>query len=221
MKSRGTDIVVNNMGGSLTPKAFPASIRDRIANLPGIDAACDLFVELMSVEAADMMIISAREWGGFTWSDVKIVSGRLPKDASERAVVLGKTAAEVLGKKVGDTLQLETEELAVVGIADAGAVVENGSIILSLSLFQKITENEGKINIIDIRVKPGMDDASISRLCAQITGLIPEARAVAAGEHIPAQPGVQSHPGDELGHLLAGHPGGHPWRHEHHADDRV
>ena len=31
MKSRGTDIVVHNMRGSLTPQPFPASTRDRIA----------------------------------------------------------------------------------------------------------------------------------------------------------------------------------------------
>src|SRR5881392_155119 len=36
MKSRGTDIVVHNMRGSLTPKPFPASTRDRIKDLPGI-----------------------------------------------------------------------------------------------------------------------------------------------------------------------------------------
>src|SRR4051794_9971291 len=38
MKSRGTDIVVHNMRGPLPPKPFPASTRDRIANLPGIAA---------------------------------------------------------------------------------------------------------------------------------------------------------------------------------------
>src|ERR1041385_3512172 len=32
MKERGTDIVVNNMRGSLTPKSFPASTRDRVAH---------------------------------------------------------------------------------------------------------------------------------------------------------------------------------------------
>jgi putative ABC transport system permease protein len=65
--------------------------------------------------------------GRFSWKNLKVVTGRLPNGATERAVVLGKTAAEVLEKKVGDTLQLETEELAVVGIVDGGAVVENGS----------------------------------------------------------------------------------------------
>ena len=184
MKSRGTDIVVSNMGRGLTPKPFSGTVVERITPLPHVAETCALLVDLISVEKADMMIVSARQWGGFSWKNLKIVSGRLPNDAAERAVVLGKTAAEVLEKRVGDTLQLETEELAVVGIVDGGAVVEDGSLILSLPLLQEITGNQGKINIIDLRVTPGTTKEELTRLCAQITGLVPEARAVIAGEHI-------------------------------------
>jgi putative ABC transport system permease protein len=184
MKSRGTDIVVSSMGRGLTPKPFSASVVERITPLPHVAETCALLVDLISVEKAEMMIVSARQWGGFSWKNLKIASGRLPNDAAERAVVLGKTAAEVLVKKVGDTLQLETEELAVVGLVDGGAVVENGSVILSLPLLQEITGNQGKINIIDLRVTPGTTKEELTRLCEQITGLVPEARAVIAGEHI-------------------------------------
>ena len=48
MKVRGTDIVVNNMGGSLTPTPFDAAARDRIAHLPHVEATCNLLVELMA-----------------------------------------------------------------------------------------------------------------------------------------------------------------------------
>jgi putative ABC transport system permease protein len=184
MKSRGTDIVVSNMGSALMPKPFSATVVERIAPLPHVAETCTLLVDLISIEKAEMIIVSARQWGGFSWKNLKIVSGRLPNDAAERAVVLGKTAAEVLLKKVGDTLQLETEELAVVGIVDGGAVVENGSVILSLPLLQELTGNQGKINIIDLRVTPGTAKDELTRLCEQITGLVPEARAVIAGEHI-------------------------------------
>ncbi len=184
MKSRGTDIVVSSMRSALTPKPFSAAVVERIAPLPHVAETCALLVDLISVEKAEMMIVSARQWGGFSWKNLKTVSGRLPKDAAERAVVLGKTAAEVLEKKIGDTLQLETEELAVVGIVDGGAVVENGSIILSLPLFQELTGNHGKINVIDLRVTAGTTSKELTRLCEQINGLVPEARAVAAGEHI-------------------------------------
>ena len=184
MKTRGTDIVVSNMGSALTPKPFSASVVDRIKPLPHVAETCTLLVDFISVERAEMMIVSAREWGGFSWKNLKVVSGRLPKDADEKAVVLGRTAAEMLQKKPGDTLQLETEELAVVGIVDGGAIVENGSVILSLPLLQRLTGNEGRINIIDLRVTPGTTKDEANRLCERISALVPEARAVVAGEHI-------------------------------------
>src|SRR4051812_8330504 len=184
MKTRGTDIVVHNMRGSLTPKPFSASTRDRIANLPGLAATSQGLVELMSIENAELMVISGREWGGFNWGNLKLVSGRMPNDPAERAVVLGVTAADVLKKKVGDTVQIETEELTVVGIAEGGAFVENGSIILSLPLLQQITGNHDQISAIDVRVAPGTTDAEIRKLCDEISRLIPEAHAEPAGEHL-------------------------------------
>src|SRR5262249_18568311 len=120
LKTRGTEIVVHNMRGSLTPKPFPASTRDRIAHLPGVVATCNIFVDLMSIENAELMIVSGREWGCFAWENLKLVSGRMPNDENEQAVVLGTTAADVLKKKVGDTVQVETEDLTVVGIVDGG-----------------------------------------------------------------------------------------------------
>jgi putative ABC transport system permease protein len=184
MKARGTDVVVSNMNSSLIPKPFSASVRDRIAHLPHVAATCDILVDLMSVEDAQMMMVSAREWGGFSWKNLKLISGRMPTDAAEPAVVLGRTAADVLKKKAGDKLQIETEELSVVGIVDGNAWVENGSVILSLPIFQEITGNPGKINVIDIRVTPSSSAGDIETLCQEINKLVPEGRAVVAADHI-------------------------------------
>jgi putative ABC transport system permease protein len=184
MKARGTDIVVSNMGSSLTPKPFSASVRDRIAHLPQVAATCAILVDLTSVEEAQMMLVSAREWGGFSWENLRVISGRMPHDPSEPAVVLGSTAADLLKKKVGDKIQIETAELSVVGIVDGNAWVENGSVILALPIFQEITGNQGKINVIDIRVKPSTSAKDVDRLCTEINKLVPEGRAMLAGEHI-------------------------------------
>ena len=184
MKARGTDVVVSNMGSALAPKPFSASVRDRIARLPQVAAACSIFVDLTSIEDSSMVVVSAREWGGFSWQNLKLISGRMPKDAMEPVVVLGQTAAETLKKKIGDPIQLEARELFVVGIVDGGALVENGSVILSLPLFQEISGNEGKINVIDIRAAPATSEDDVKRLCAQINSLVPEARAMVAGEHL-------------------------------------
>jgi len=191
LKARGTDIVVSNIGTSLTPKTYPMEMRERIANLPQVAATSPLLVEIMSIESSEMMMVSAREWGGFGWSRVKPITGRIPKNGDEKAVVLGQIAAEVLHKKVGDTLQLETEELPVVGIVDAGAVVENGCVILSLSLFQKLTNNEGKINVIDVRAKPGTTAEGLKQLCEEINGRVTGAKAMMVSEHLANSQGFK------------------------------
>ena len=184
MKARGTDVVVSNMASSLVPKPFNASVRDRIAYLPHVAATCDILVDLMSVENAQMIMVSAREWGGFSWNNLKLISGRMPRDTGEPAVVLGRTAADVLKKKVGDSIQIETADLSVVGIVDGNAWVENGSIILSLPIFQNITGNRNNINVIDVRATPSTSAEDLESLCDEINKLVPEARAVPAGDNI-------------------------------------
>ena len=184
MKARGTDVVVSNMGSALAPKPFRATVRDTIARMPQVAATCAIFVDLTGVEDSSMMVVSAREWGGFSWQNLKLVAGRMPRDAMEPAVVLGQNAAEVLKKKVGDPIQLEAAELTVVGIVDGGALVENGSVILSLPFYQKLSGNEGKINIIDVRATPGLSADEVKQLCVSINHAIPEARAMLAGEHV-------------------------------------
>jgi putative ABC transport system permease protein len=191
MKARGTDIVVSNMSGSLTPSPFDASARDRIARLPHVEATCTLLVQLMGVESASLMFVSGREWGGYEWGNLKLLSGRMPRDASEPAVVLGRTAADMLRKKAGDSLQLETRELKVVGIVDGGALVENGSIILSLPLLQEITANQGRINVIDVRTTPATTAQDLQNLMTRIDSLVPEARAMKASEHIGESQGYR------------------------------
>jgi putative ABC transport system permease protein len=188
MKERGTDIVVHNMKGSLTPKPFPASARDRVAHLPGVAATCAILIDLMSIENAELMIVSGREWGCYAWQDLKLVSGRFANDQDERACVLGTTAADILKKKVGDTVQIETQELTVVGIVNGGAFVENGSIIPSLPVLQQITGNANQISAIDVRVTPGTD---IKKLCEAINAVVPEARAEPAGEHVASSEGYR------------------------------
>jgi putative ABC transport system permease protein len=191
LKARGTDIVVSNRSGSLTPKPFDASVRDQIKNLPHVAATCDLLVEVTSVEDSDLMILSAREWGGFSWDNLKLISGRMPQSATEPAAVLGQTAAEVLKKKVGDPIQIETRQLKVVGIVKGGALVEDGSVILSLPLLQGILRSPNQINAIDVRAAPGTTEQQLQELTRQIQQRVPQVRAVTVSEHLSHNEGFR------------------------------
>ena len=187
----GIDLVVSNMSGGIMPKTYDASLQDKIATLPNVGETTSVLMQLLSIEDAPMMMVSGREWGGFTWKQLKVVEGRLPKDGDEPAVVLGVLAAEVLKKKVGDTVQIEAEELPIVGIIDGGAVVENGAILLSLKVFQKASGNEGKVNFIDIRVTPGTTKEQVGVLRDEIKKIFPEGRAMPASEVVGTSQGFR------------------------------
>lgn len=187
----GIDVVVSNMSGGLMPKLFDESLQEKVAKMPRVSETTSVLMQMLSVEDAPIMMISGREWGGFTWSKLKVVDGRLPEDGNEKVVVLGTLAAEVLKKKTGDTVQIEAEELEVVGIVDGQAMVENGTIFLSLSVMQEVTGNEGKVNFVDIRVTPDLPKAEIDQLCKEIEVIFPEGRARIASEVVGTSQGFK------------------------------
>jgi putative ABC transport system permease protein len=187
----GVDLVVSNMGGGFMPKVYDASLEGQIAKLPRVAQTTSVLMQMLSVEDAPMVMVSGREWGGFAWEKLKLLDGRMPRDADEKAVVLGRLAADVLKKKVGDTVQIEADELAVVGIVDGQAVVENGAIILSLPVLQAATGNEGKVNFIDVRVTPNTSKDQVARLCAQVKEIFPLGRAMVASEVVGTSQGFQ------------------------------
>ena len=187
----GIDMLVSNMSGGLLPKVFDESLQTRVTELPNVKETTSVLMLMLSVEDAPMIMVSGREWGGFTWDKLRVLEGRMPKDASERAVVLGRMAAEGLNKKVGDTVQIEAEELPVVGIVDGQAVVENGAIILSLRVLQEITANEGKVNFVDIRLTPKTTKDEVVRLREQVKEIFPAGRAMEASDVVGTSQGFQ------------------------------
>lgn len=187
----GIDVVVSNMSGGLMPKVFDESLQDQVSKLPRVAAVTSALMQMLSVEDAPIMMISGREWGGFAWDKLKVINGRLPNDGNEKAVVLGHLAAEVLKKKVGDTVQIESEELAVVGIVDGQAMVENGTVFLSLKVMQEVTGNQGKINFVDIQVPPNSPKSEIELLCKDIKVIFPEGRAMIASEVVGTSQGFR------------------------------
>ena len=187
----GIDVVVSNMQGGIMPKAFDESVRDRLKELPDVADANATLMQMLSVEDAPMMVVYGREWNSFTWDQFKLLEGRMPRDATENAVVLGKLAAGVLRKKPGDRIQIETGDFEVVGIVDGQSVVENGAVIMALPRFQEVSGYENRANFINIRVPDDADKERITALCRKIEELHPELRAVEAKEVVGTSQGFQ------------------------------
>ena len=191
MEARGTDLVISGKGGGMGPAMIDEALKKQILGLEGVTDATSILLQFLSIEDASMVAVSGREWGGYGWSNLKIIKGRMPLDGSEKAVVLGVTAAEILKKKIGDTLQVELEEFKVVGIAEGGSVSENGSVAISLPLLQQATNSQGKINFVNIRLKAPVVESAARELCRQIEAKFPSARASLASEALNSNRGYR------------------------------
>lgn len=187
----GIDVVVSNMSGGIMPKVFDESIQADLARLPHVAKTSRVLMLMLSIEDAPMMMVSGREWGGFTWDKLQILEGRMPTSPTEPAVLLGHLAAEVLNKKVGDTVQIEADELPVVGIVEGQAVVENGAVILSLPVLQQVSSNQGKVNFVDIRLIPQTTKDQARQLCDEVKKIFPEGRAMVASEVVGSSQGYR------------------------------
>lgn len=173
LKARKSDLVARKSSGGIMTQPFDQSVEEKVRQDPSVAATAGILGEVLSVEETPLMMISGREWNSFIWEAYTVVSGRLPESADEKVVVLGTIAAETLNKKVGDTVTLEVEELNVVGIVDGKALVENGCIIMSLPVLQQVMSKPGKINFVNIRLKPGADSPAVvaERLQSQLPGM--------------------------------------------------
>ncbi len=162
-KVRKTDLVVRKTNVGFAPQPFDEKLVEAVRQSPDVAEAANYLMEILSIEEASTIIVSGREWGSFMWDTLDLVEGAMPANGEEHSVVLGKLAAEMLGKKPGDTITIEVEEFKVTGIVDGKAVVENGSVILSLSVLQRLMQKTGQVNFINIRLKPGVDIEATAR----------------------------------------------------------
>ena len=167
-KARRTDLVVRKTGGGFLAQPFPDNLVENVRKTPGVAAAGNLLTEILSIEEVPTMVVSGREWGSFLWDSLELIDGKLPATGEEKSVVLGKLAAEMLEKKVGDTLTIEVEDFKVAAVVDGKAVVENGAIIMSLPLLQEVTGKTGQVNFINIRLDhKGEDPHAVAKLIEQ------------------------------------------------------
>lgn len=180
-KARGTDLVVRK-GSGLQAQPFDDKVVEAARQIPGVGVATNMLVETLSVEDVPLMVISGREWRSYLWDNLKIVEGRMPQDSKEQAVVLGTLAAESLKKKPGDSVTIDTEDFKVVGIVDAKAFVENGSIFVEMSHVQRVMQKEHRANFVNIRLAKGADEQEVlQQLRKQLTGYhVDAAREVTA-----------------------------------------
>jgi putative ABC transport system permease protein len=184
---RGIDLVVQRSGRTQQlGNEMDQGFEDRIRELPGVDQVIGGLVDVVSFEQADLFVVLVNGWPTDSplFGDLKLDSGRRLTADDENQAMLGRVLAGNLGKRVGDKIELYGQEFEVVGVFESSNVYENGSVIVTLPVLQRLTDRPHEVSGITVQADPAAGKEEIEQLKKRIEALDPGLSALATGEFV-------------------------------------
>jgi len=123
----------------------------RIASLPGVEHAEGFLTGYASVGDLPFFVVFGYHPQGYGIRDFRIVEGQPLK--ANRQILLGRVAADNLGKEVGQTLRLFDVPFRIVGIYETGVPFEDGGAVISLRDAQSLFGQPRKVSFLGVRLK--------------------------------------------------------------------
>ena len=181
--ARGTDLIVIKSGSlSPVPSTFSRDQVRGLETLPGIAQFACMLSDLTGIENAPVVLLSGWERNTFIWEHLRLVSGHWPASDDDRVVVLGTVAHELLNKGLGATIQIEASLFTVAGIFESPSLAENGSVVMTLPQLQRVLDQPGKINFVNLKLTPGSSADQIGDMRRAITERWPGFRVFSASQ---------------------------------------
>jgi putative ABC transport system permease protein len=120
------------------------------------------------------MVVEGWATDSFLWQTLSLKSGRLPKPEETNGALLGEGAAELLGKKVGDSLSVQGKQFVVTGVYLGNGAVANFSILMPLTTLQGLLGRSGKVTGFDLRLDRPDDAASVVEVRSRLAAAFPD-----------------------------------------------
>jgi putative ABC transport system permease protein len=181
--ARGTDLIVAK-AGSLSPVP-PAFSRDQVRDLQavaGVAALSGMLTDVVSIEDAPIVLLFGWESNSFVWNHLRLVSGRWPTDDAEPSVVLGTVAVEVMNKPLGSHVRIEATTFTVCGVFESASLAENGAVVMTLPQLQRLTDQAGKVNFVNVKVAPDTTADELGEMRRAIAARFPGFRAFTSSQ---------------------------------------
>ena len=183
--ARGTDLIVTRLASeNAMPSPFLADkLQATLKGYPHVQEVVGLLSEMLSVgDNAPPVFVFGWEYRSYLWQHLRLIDGHLPANDTDADIVLGSLAAELLHKKVGDSVEIEGRQFLIRGIFASPAVVENGAVVMTLTLAQQITDKPGKVNILNIKLDDHASDSVIDDFKTRVRETLPGYLAITSGE---------------------------------------
>lgn len=160
----------------ITYSSIDESVGAELLNSPEVDEVSGMIQGFTQAEGEPFFFVFGHPRDSFVLGRFKIIEGgdldsREAQKARPKPVILGKMAAEVMDKHVGDTLRVTGSAYRIVGIYETGDAFEDGGAVLELAEAQELLGKPRQVGLYYIRIK----DAKLSeRLITRIERLYPD-----------------------------------------------
>lgn len=177
----GTEITVAQRV-TLMP-SLDESLGARLAELPSVQKATPMMLELASLTTDLNAIIYGWKADSFEFQSIQIIAGKRFRDGLPE-VMVGEALSRSLRKGVGDRIEIQGGAFTIVAIYRALSALESAAVIMPLDQLQFLTSKQGKVAVFHVKLRATRPDETPEQLLAEaqreIERVIPQARALPA-----------------------------------------
>lgn len=191
-QARGADLIVGRVTSQrplTTP--FPEGMAIELQQMPEVAETAGMLGDLLTIEEQSAVAVLGWQARSFLWSHLDLMSGAWP-EGNRREVALGSVAAELLNKRVGDTVHIETSDFRVTAVFASPAVLENGAVVMPLTQIQELGGRDGLVSLIAVRLRPGVGASAIQQMQADVRTRFPGFSAATGSEAVQRNIAVQA-----------------------------
>ncbi len=163
------DLVLTQKGAmDITLGGVEETVAEQLRAWPEVADADGMLMGNVQAEASPYFFIFGYDPGGFAIAHFRIIEGQGLTEArgvQGKPLILGRGAAQSMGKKVGDTLRVTGGTFRVVGIYETGDAFEEGGAVIPLKEAQALLLQPHRVSLLYIRLR---DPADEPRLRARV-----------------------------------------------------
>jgi putative ABC transport system permease protein len=182
-ESSGTDIAV--VQKTFLNTSVDEAVGAKLTALSTVANATPMILNMMDLTPEVNALAYGWKADSYEFDSLTIESGRRFRDGQPE-VILGDLLASNLGKKAGDSMEIQGSQFTVTGIYHGGSALEAGAVILPIDELQQLSSLQGKVTAFHVRLRPAPAGEGPQRYLqsaqAQIESALPGLRAVPAAE---------------------------------------
>jgi len=147
----GVELVGMEAGASADLSTVDEEVVKRIATLPGVKGAEGFLTGYTTLQDLPFFVVFGYPPRGYGVRDFKIVEGE-PLSAN-RQMIIGRVAADILKKGVGDRITILGRSFHIVGIYETGVPFEDGGGVMGLHDAQVLFGQPRKVSFFGVKLE--------------------------------------------------------------------